>query len=396
MAKLEFKDLTFEERQDEIIITFLRLFYFTVDKKDLKKIGDFTVSKHEITFKNIGENKANKKFNNLLSKGFNILKNRLTDKKAVYIHQNSGIPLIGSISFGLIDRNTSIIEIKPITSCNLDCTYCSVDQNKRLVDFVVEEEYLVNELKKLIEFKAANNIEAHIASQGEPTLYEPLSELVRNISKIPQITTISIDTNGTLLTKDKVDELIQAGLTRFNLSINALDQGLAKSIANGPYNINKIKEIARYIAKRSNLIITPVLIPGVNEKEMPKLVEFAKNIKADIGIQNLFNYRLGKNPVKEMPFNLFLSKLKSWETQYNIKLIKTEQDFNIKKTKPLPKPFRKREVVKADIVGPGRFKNEKIAVSKQRTISIPNCYKKGQAKIRITRTKHNIFIGELV
>ena len=43
---------------------------------------------------------------------------------------------------------------------------------------------------------------------------------------------------------------------------------------------------------------------------------------------------------------------------------------------------------------PGRLKNEKIAVAKERTISIPNCYKdKGKTKLKITRSKHNIFIG---
>ena len=41
--------------------------------------------------------------------------------------------------------------------------------------------------------------------------------------------------------------------------------------------------------------------------------------------------------------------------------------------------------------------NEKIAVAKERTVSIPNCYKeKGRVRLKITRTKHNIFIGELM
>ena len=43
---------------------------------------------------------------------------------------------------------------------------------------------------------------------------------------------------------------------------------------------------------------------------------------------------------------------------------------------------------------PGRLKNEKIAVAKERSISVPNCNKdKGKVRLKITRTKHNIFIG---
>jgi len=392
MAKLTFQDLSFEDKNDKIRVNFLRIFYFYFSKKELKQIDDFTTNKNSIFFKNIPQKKAERKFYLLLEKGFKELKNSLNNKPTIYIHKNSNIPLIGNVAFGLIDRNTNIIEIKPITSCNLKCIYCSVDEDKRIIDFIIEKDYLVEEFKKLVKFK--NNIEAHIASQGEPLLYAPLTELIKDLSKIKEVKTISIDTNGTLLTKNKVDELIKAGLTRFNFSINSLDEKIAKKIANTPYNTKKIKEICKYIVQKTNLIITPVLLPAINEEEIPKIIEFAKKIKADIGIQNFLNYKFGKNPVKQIKFNLFYNKLKKWENKYKIKLIKSIEDFNIIKTKPLPKPFKKGDVIEAEIICQGRLKNEKIAMAKNRTISIPNCYKeKGKIRLKITRTKHNIFIG---
>ena len=39
--------------------------------------------------------------------------------------------------------------------------------------------------------------------------------------------------------------------------------------------------------------------------------------------------------------------------------------------------------------------NEKLAVSKNRLISIPNCFKKGSVRLKITRSKHNIFVGKV-
>ena len=232
MAKLTFQDLSFEDKNDKIRVNFLRIFYFYFSKKELKQIDDFTTNKNSIFFKNIPQKKAERKFYLLLEKGFKELKNSLNNKPTIYIHKNSNIPLIGNVAFGLIDRNTNIIEIKPITSCNLKCIYCSVDEDKRIIDFIIEKDYLVEEFKKLVKFK--NNIEAHIASQGEPLLYAPLTELIKDLSKIKEVKTISIDTNGTLLTKNKVDELIKAGLTRFNFSINSLDEKIAKKIANTP------------------------------------------------------------------------------------------------------------------------------------------------------------------
>ena len=130
---------------------------------------------------------------------------------------------------------------------------------------------------------------------------------------------------------------------------------------------------------------------------MPKIIEFAKKIGADLGIQNFLPYRFGKNPVKSIDFDKFFDKLRGWEKKYNLKLIKTESDFNITKTKPLPKPFKKGDIIKAQIACQGRFKGERIAISDNRSISIPHYHKEApQIKLRITRSKHNIFIGEPV
>ncbi len=412
MAKITFEDLSFEDiskrsferlsnsfdkKEDKIRVNFLRLFYFHLQKKELKQIDNFTIQKNSITFKDISQKRAERKFYTLLEKGFKQLKNSLNNKPTIYIHKNSNIPLIGNVAFGLIDRNTNIIEVKPITSCNIKCIYCSVDEDRRPVDFIIEKDYLIEEFKKLVKFKDTNNIEAHIASQGEPLLYTPLTDLIKDLSKLKQVKTISIDTNGTLLTKNKIDELVKAGLTRFNFSINSLDEKIAKKIANTSYNIKKIKELCRYAAKKTSIIITPVLIPTINEDEMPKIIEFAKEIGADIGIQNFLPYKMGRNPVKPIAFDKFYSKLKEWQDKYKIKLIKSIEDFNITKTKSLSKPFKKGDIIEAEIICPGRLRNERIAVAKDRTISIPNCHKdKGKIRLRITRTKHNIFIGTIL
>jgi len=396
MAEFVFQDISFEGKKDRIRVHFLKLFYFDLDKKELSKIAGFAISKNKISFRGISEARASKKLNFVLSEGFKNLKNKLNGKKTVYIHKNSGIPLIGNGAFGLIDRGTSLIEIKPITSCNLECVYCSVDESKRAVDFVIEKDYLISEFKKLVEFKQMDGIDAHIAAQGEPLLYSPLTELISDLSKIKEVKTISIDTNGILLNERVVDELVKAGLKRFNLSINALEPELAQKIANKAIDIEKIKKICSYIAKKTGLIITPVLIPGVNEEEIPRLIEFSKDIGADIGIQNFLNYRFGKNPVNQMDFGNFYKKLKEWEAKFSVKLIKTAGDFSIEKAKELPKPFKKGEIIKTRIICPGRLRNEKIAVSRGRVITIPNCHEEGIVKARITRTKHNIFLAELI
>jgi len=140
MAELSFKTLSFKKEDNKTRINFLEIFYFYLDNNLLNKIGKFKAKGNSIIFQGISEKRAERRFNSLLAKGFRDLKNTISGKKTIYVHKNSGIPLIGSNSFGLIDRNTSIIDIRPITSCNLNCIFCSVDaglSSKNQADFVV-------------------------------------------------------------------------------------------------------------------------------------------------------------------------------------------------------------------------------------------------------------------
>jgi len=398
-VRLEFQDFRFEEQDDLVRAHFLKIFYFDILKSDLAKIAEFDVEKHAIIFKNTKQHKAENKFNYLLSIGFSHLKNKISGKDTIYIHRNSGIPLIGTNYFGLVDRDTNIIEVKPITSCNIDCIYCSVAQEKRSVDFIVEKDYLIEEFKKLAKHKNLDTIEAHIGGQGEPLLYGDIIELIRGLSKIPEVKTISIDTNGTLLSEKLIDNLVDAGLTRINLSINAIDPELAKKISNFPLDIERIKLLAKYIASKINIIIAPILVQGINDKEIPKIIQFAKEIKQDhevwMGIQNFLSYRFGRKPAKQMEWDDFFALLAGWEKEFDINLTKIPITF-MQSTK-LPRPFKRGDVIKAELVCKGRFRYEMLAVAQGRVIAIPNCSKeKGMVNIKINRSKDNIFIGHVI
>ena len=48
----------------------------------------------------------------------------MINNKIIYVDKNSDIPLFGIDFIGIIDRGTNVIEIKPLTLCNLECKYC--------------------------------------------------------------------------------------------------------------------------------------------------------------------------------------------------------------------------------------------------------------------------------
>lgn len=405
MAKVTYATLSFRQHQEQLDVTLLQAFTTKIPLAEIETIAPFDIpDEHTISFKKIDQRKAETKFSFLLAKHFEHLKTRLTGNPATYVHRNSGIPLMGNVAFGIVYRNSSIIEIKPVTSCNLDCVYCSIGEglSSKKHDFVVEEEYLIEELQKLIEFVAAP-VEVHVGVQGEPFRYADLEHLFADLEQMKQVHTISIDTNGTLLNRERIDRLSQFKKLQLNLSLDALDEKLARKIAGTKtYNVKHIQEVIAYAAEKMprTPIVAPVLTLGFNEAEMEKIVRWIKTLKHQpiLGIQNFLRYKTGRNPAKEMSWDKFYALLDSLQKKYDIKLRLAKEDFNIKETKELSKPFRVGEVVSAVIKCPDRFSNAVIAVAKNRSISVPKCkfVPNRTINIRITRDKHNIFVGEVV
>ncbi|MFH0870531.1 MAG: radical SAM protein [archaeon] len=408
MALFEFQDLSFSEEdgskdkreKGDVRVTFLKIYHFFFSKEDLSKIANFRISEHSIEF-DCDDKQASKKFNNLMTNGFNGLVCSLTGLKTVYLHQNSGIPIIGEGVFGLIDRNTNCIEVKPLTCCNLDCVFCSVDagpSSSKVTDYIIEKDYLIQEFNRIAGIKV-HDLEAHIGPQGEPLLYAPLVELIRDLKANPKVKVVSIDTNGTLLTKKLIDDMAEAGLTRLNISLQAMDEGKCTELAGRPYNLRHVLEMIDYAADKVNVLLAPVIIPGLNDDQLEKLVAHGKLIKSDypqLGLQNFLNYKRGRNPVKQREWDEFFSMLESIENKEKIKLRLTKEDFGIEPDTKLDKPLQKRDVVKVQVMCDGPEKGEKIAAAMGRAIIVEdaaNAAINSTIRVQIIRDKHNIYRG---
>ena len=393
--ELSFKQLKFIEKDDYVKVLFLNIFSFNIEKKSLLKIGKYKINNNSIEFDNPN---PEKKFNLLIDNGLNNLTNIISGNKTIFIHSNSSIPLIGSNSFGLVDRNTNLIELKPITSCNLNCTFCSVDEGKdtkKSLDFVVEKDYLIEEFKKLASYKNVDPLYAYINVHGEPMLYEPLIELIKDLKEIDNVI-VGLITNGTFLNHDMIDKLSSAGLDRINISLSAIDQDIASKLANAPFNVNRLLEMIEYANTKLEVVIAPVFLHGINDNEMPKILDFSKKIRNDkgfplVGIQNFLSYKLGRNPVKEYPFDKFKEKLKEWNA--NI-----EDDFyKIIETKKLIKPFKKNDIIECEIISNDRYKGQSLAKASDRIITIFSEVNIGKkVKVKILKDKHNIFVGKVL
>jgi uncharacterized Fe-S cluster-containing radical SAM superfamily enzyme len=324
------------------------------------------------------------------------------------ITRKSGIPLIGSLYFGIIDRGTSLLQVRPSCGCNLNCPFCSVDagpeSTTRATSYEVEMEYLAEAVEEVARFKGPG-VECHIDSPGEPVMYPYLPELITALRKVEEVSVISLQTNGTLLTPAKIAALEGAGLDRINLSIHALDPAIAQFLAgSGAYDIEKITGAAKAIARsRMDLLIAPVFIPGINDAEIPGLIRFAREIGAGnryppLGIQKFEHYRYGRSPkgVKAQSWWQFYNQsIRPWEKEYGIKLkLDSVRDFGMVRRPFVPLVFSKGERVTVEIRAPGWIHGEMLGVARDRVVSVYNCPKEsGHVRVKIVAVKHNIYVG---
>ena len=323
------------------------------------------------------------------------------------ITRDTGIPLIGSVAFGIIDRGTSLLQVRPSCGCNLDCPFCSVDagpcSRTRVTGYRVERGYLVDCVREAVAFKGGG-VECHIDSPGEPLIYSEIAPLVADLRSIPGVSVISMQSNGTLLTPDRIRALEEAGLDRINLSLHALDPDMARTLAGVDwYDVEKVAAMARAVAgSRMDLLVAPVYIPGINDAEIPKLIRFAREIGAGkqwppLGIQKFERYRMGRTPpgVSPQSWNQFYRRsLAVWEAESGMHLRITPEDFGTERRPQFPRPFRKGEKVTLVIRGPGWLSGEKIAVGRGRSVSVLDCRRgSGTVRARIVSAAHNIYVA---
>jgi uncharacterized Fe-S cluster-containing radical SAM superfamily enzyme len=293
------------------------------------------------------------------------------------------IPLFGCIAFGIIDRGTNVLQVRPFSECPLSCVFCSTDagphSKRRISAYMVDLPQLLSAFEWAASYKEVTDIEAHIDTVGEPAMYPQLIELVEGLSGNSHVKVVSMQTNGALLNTKLIDELGAAGLSRINMSIESLDPGLAKRIAGtDSYNLERVIENAEYIAKNTDidLLIAPVWLPGINDEEIPKLIEFALRIGAGkrwpaLGIQKFLPHKYGRKPdMRAMSWEVFYSRLRELERIYRTKLVLAPQDFGSHECKAIPRVFKRYEKVKVEIVGPGWMRGEKLAIARDRAITI--------------------------
>lgn len=320
------------------------------------------------------------------------------------------MPLMGSVNFGLIDRGTNVIQVRPSTSCPLNCIFCSTDagpcSKRRNAEYLVGLDHLMEWFRALSAFKG-KGVEAHIDTVGDPLTYPWLLDLVSALSDDKNVDLVSLQTHGHLLNERILDGLSEAGLSRMNLSIDSTDQVLARELAGTEaYDLPRMIRMAEYAVKETkiDLLLAPVWVHPLNDGEMDKLVLLARALGAGkrwpaIGIQKCEFHRMGRRTkgMHQMSWYNFYKGLREREGRLGTKLALTPADFGIRHARRVSIPFKLGERVGARVAGPGWFHGESLAVTRDGhwnlTVVGEGLTPGRDVKVRLLRTKDGILVG---
>ncbi len=196
--------------------------------------------------------------------------------KAEIIHGKSISGSRAILSKEIPLKTPYIVQIFPVYGCNFRCNYCihSLEPSQR--GFIAKKKYLDFELYK----KCVDDISQfpqkikmlRFGATGEPLLHTQISEMIKYASEKKVADSIDIVTNGSLLTKELSERLINSGLSRLRVSIQGLSSQKYKDVTGTDTNFEVFWENLNYFYKNNKdtkiyiKIIDVALEPGEAEK----------------------------------------------------------------------------------------------------------------------------------
>lgn len=166
-------------------------------------------------------------------------------------------------------RQIQYLRISVTDRCNLRCVYCMPAEGVRSIPH--NEILTMEEIAAIVEAGVQVGIKKVRLTGGEPLVRRGILDLVKNLSRIPEIDDIAVTTNGILLA-DMVADLKAAGVNRVNISLDTLRAGRFKRITRG----GSLDAVRRGINAALETGLNPVkintvAIRGFNDDELLNL-----------------------------------------------------------------------------------------------------------------------------
>jgi cyclic pyranopterin phosphate synthase len=172
------------------------------------------------------------------------------------------------------------LRISVIDRCNFRCKYCMPKEIfGRDFAFMANQELLsFEEINRVAQMFVSLGVKKIRLTGGEPLLRRDIHVLINQLLQIKGLEDIGLTTNGVLLDRN-AQFLRDAGLKRVNVSLDALDDELFKSInESGVSTKHVLKGIQKAIEVGLEVKVNMVVKKGMNEQQIIPMAKYFKEL----------------------------------------------------------------------------------------------------------------------
>lgn len=179
-------------------------------------------------------------------------------------------------------RPVTYLRISITDRCNFRCRYCTPKDGSNMVSHHDVATY--EEILKIVQICTGLGITKIRITGGEPFVRKGILDFLRNLCLLPELTDVSVTTNGSLLDDKTLQNLYEMGIRRLNFSLDTLKRDRFRDITGSDcfdtvwHNIRTASDIGMVPVK-----INTVLLKNINADEITDL--------AEISVQNPFHVR---------------------------------------------------------------------------------------------------------
>jgi cyclic pyranopterin phosphate synthase len=184
------------------------------------------------------------------------------------------IDLTRAVMTDSFNRPITYLRVSVTDKCNLRCVYCMPETG---LPWLRRDEVLsYEEIAEIVRAAASVGVRTIRLTGGEPLVRRDIQRLVAAISGIDGIEEIALSTNGLLL-EEQLPALVEAGLTRVNVSLDTLREDRFEAIARRPGLGAVLSGIdAALAAGLRPLKINCVVMRGANDDEIEGFAELTR------------------------------------------------------------------------------------------------------------------------
>ena len=184
-----------------------------------------------------------------------------------------------------------LVGVETVDFCNYSCRHCyraHTSGTKACIDFQV--------FKKIVNEGKQYNLPCLIFGGGsEPMLNSGIMRMIK-YALDNRVMDVILGTNGTKLTQENIDQMIEWGLTRLAVSLDADTPKTYKKVRGG--NLGKIEVMIRYAYERREelgrklpIIRVSFVVTDENYSEIPDFIKKWKHIADKIDLQDCIDFK---------------------------------------------------------------------------------------------------------